>query len=215
MLIRGNLEEPDLTFDIRVPESPYTASVGEILTEKISQLKQNPTDLNNQVFALLITNGFMVSGSNASSSGSSLAKLGRGQTLSSLSSFFTNNLNNLAEQFVPGFAIDVNIDSYEIGAQDEYAASVVTQVELGISKQLLNDRLKISAEGALDVDGSGQSGNQTTLLGNFILEYSLTPSGQYLLRVYRKEHHDTLIGERSSKNGIGIMVKKSFDDRSN
>ena len=170
--------------------------------------------MNNQVFALLITNGFFFADVSSLYDGSSIGKYGTGQTLSSLSGLFTRNLNNLADKYVRGIEIDFNVDAYQADANSDFAASVITTVGLGISKQLFNDRLRISATGNLDVEGFRQSNSNTTLMGNFILEYALTPKGQYVLRVYRTDHHDTLIGEKSSKNGIGIVIKKSFDDRS-
>src|SRR5690606_481183 len=59
--MQGELLEPELSFDIRLPEGNYNVSSDIINSSraKLAQLRQQPSELNKQVFALLLLNRFI------------------------------------------------------------------------------------------------------------------------------------------------------------
>lgn len=213
MKLTGQLQSPEISFDLSLPGFP-AGSLEDMISAKLQNLKSQPSDMNNQVFGLLLFNSFIVPGGSSEGGGNSIVRAGTGQALSSVSSLFTQQLNNLADKYVKGVEVNFDLNSYQTDRRGDQSSSIVTSVGVGVSKQLLGDRLRIEATGNLDFeDSSTQSEKYTAIAGNFLLEYKLNETGQYLLRVYRRDYSDTLTGEKTAKNGIGIMFKKSFDDR--
>jgi hypothetical protein len=62
--------EPSITFDIVLPDG-NSVSLQVINTTKLNQLRQQPTELNKQVFALLLLNRFIGENPFASEAGGS------------------------------------------------------------------------------------------------------------------------------------------------
>jgi translocation and assembly module TamB len=59
--LAGQLMKPDISFDIRLPENNTYSSgnVNEIIEPRLAQLRQDPSELNKQVFAVLLFNRFV------------------------------------------------------------------------------------------------------------------------------------------------------------
>src|SRR5690606_16933610 len=62
MKLRGELMKPEISFDIRLPtEKTYAvgSTVGDLVQARLTELRNNPSDLNKQVFALILLNRFV------------------------------------------------------------------------------------------------------------------------------------------------------------
>ncbi|HKZ68075.1 MAG TPA: translocation/assembly module TamB domain-containing protein, partial [Chitinophagaceae bacterium] len=62
LTMEGELLKPEISFDIVLPESKQYAVSGEIITTartRLEQLRQEPGEMNKQVFSLLLLNRFM------------------------------------------------------------------------------------------------------------------------------------------------------------
>ncbi len=199
----GNLAAPVLAFDIEVPEAQGT-SYNSAVPRKLEELRSNPSELNKQVFGLLLINSFIVS-----SSSTNLGDLGENVVLSSVSKLFSNQLNSLAEKFVKGVEVNFDLSSYKSQYANDGAGGTVTEVGVGITKQLFNDRLSLTAGGSLEVGGEAGA---SQVAGDFLLTYELTSSGNYLLKVFRRSDFDVLNEENAIKTGIGISFRKVFDN---
>jgi hypothetical protein len=89
-----------------------------------------------------------------------------------------------------------------------------TELDVKVSKKLLNDRLIVEVQGSFDVDGtknnySSQSSQQ--MWGEFAVIYSLNPEGQYKLRAYHENAYDFFDGE-VAYSGIAFIFEKEFDN---
>lgn len=204
MNLEGTLSEPEITFDIRLPEAQASA-VANAVENKLAQLRESGNDLNKQVFGLLLFNSFI-----AEQSGStSLAQAGENIALSSVSNLVTNQLNRLANQYIKGVDLQVRLESYRTDTP-EGAASTVTDVGLDLSKQLFNDRLSIKVGGSVGVEGPSGQEEFTTLASEFLLEYKLTEDGRYRVRVFRRPDYDIIKASNTVRTGASILYKKSF-----
>jgi hypothetical protein len=133
--MKGELMKPSISFNIVLPEG--NNSVSEIINTtqaKLTQLRQQPDELNKQVFALLLLNRFIGENPFASESG--------GTTVSSLaresaSKILSQQLNNLAGDLISG--VELNFDL--VSSQDYTTGQLENKTDLnvGISKKLLND----------------------------------------------------------------------------
>jgi len=205
----GSLSNTEILLDIKIPDLESSSLVSPI-NSKLNELREDPNELNNQVFGLLIFNSFMLS----QNSTNNIGTLGSNLALSSISELVSNQLNQFAQSFIKGVDVNINVNSYDSQYVNNGAGGNVTEVGLQVSKQLFNDRLSVSATGNVDLEENDQEG-YSTVVGDFILEYRLTPDGRYRVRVFSKTDYDRLLNENNNKNGVSLFFKKSFDSKKN
>jgi hypothetical protein len=207
--MRGDLEQPIISFDIQIGDDQGDP-VTSVTAQALARLRDNPTDLNTQVFSLLLFNSFL----SQQSGGGNLADAGTSVYLSSVSSLLTNQLNRLANQLVKGVDIEVGVESYQSEYDLANTGNTITELQLGVSKQLFNDRLSVQVGGNVNVNSENsllvQGADFSAFSGNFVLEYKLTESGAYRLRVFRRDNYDVLNQTNIPQTGVGISFQKSF-----
>jgi hypothetical protein len=202
--LKGELAKPEITFDLEIPPTG-NAELDEALSRKLAQLRDQPNDLNMQVFGLIFFNSFIIEDKRPAS----LASTGENLVLSSVSNLISQQLNALAQRYLRGVELTVGLDSYraEMAGRD----ATVAEVDVQLSKRLFDDRLSIQVGGNLDVAGSRSSEEDlSNLAGDFLLEYQLTEDGRYRLRVFSRSHFDMLNQNNNYRTGIGLMYKKSY-----
>ncbi|MCB0589279.1 MAG: translocation/assembly module TamB, partial [Phaeodactylibacter sp.] len=204
MNLKGTLSKPEITFDIQLPD-PQGSAVAATVENKLAQLRQSSNELNKQVFGLLIFNSFIAE----KSSSATLAETGESIALSSVSSLVTNQLNRLANQYVKGVDLEIRLDSYR-AASESGGANTVTDIGLGLSKQLFNDRLSVKVGGTVGLGEESGVEEFTTLASEFMLEYKLTEDGRYRVRVFRRPDYDIIKTSNTVRTGVSILYKKSF-----
>ena len=206
MNMRGDLSAPDLTFDIEVPRAGGGA--GSAVELALAQLRQTPNDLYKQVFGLLVLGNFI--DPDPSGGGGSLAGAGADAAIGSVSSLVTNQLNDLADNYLKGVDLSVGLESYE----DQFASSGrTTTASVELSKSLLNDRLTISIGTETNVgDATRTAGGADTggFQSSFVLTYQLTENGHYLLRAFRRPDYDILSANGQFETGGGVTYQRKF-----
>ncbi len=208
--LKGTLENPNITLDIEVPEL-QSSNLVSAMDRKLKELRNNPNELNNQVFGLLIFDSFILS-DNASSG---FDNLGSNIALSSISNLVSSQLNRLASNVIKGVDINVNVNSYESGYINNGAGGNVTELGVQVSKQLFNERLSLSAGGNFDIAQGASSGGYSSFIGDFVLKYKLTDDGRYQIRVFSKADYDRLLNANTNRNGVSIFFNQSFDSKIN
>lgn len=209
--LQGTLDEPTIGLDIQVPNLQSSTLISSI-DRKLNKLRDDPNELNSQVFGLLIFDSFMLSNNAVSGFGS----LGNNIALSSISNLISSQLNKLASNVIKGVDVSVNVNSYDSKYANEGEGGIVTEVGLQVSKQLFNNRLSLSANGNVDLANGGDTSTPySSFIGDFVLEYKLTENGRYRLRVFSKTDYDRLLNENTNKNGTSLFFSKSFDSKIN
>ena len=210
--LSGDLEKPLAKFDITIPDTRSDAVAGSVIS-KLSQLRENEADMNKQVFGLLILNGFIAE--QQATGADLIADAGESALLGSVSSLVSNELNKLAKRYIKGVDLDFGFDSYS-NTSDE----LVTELEVGLSKQLLNDRLTVRLGGNFQFDNQDNfdlvSEQNATFSGDFILEYKLSPAGNYNLKFYQALSNEENVlspGANYSETGVSLLFSKSFNSQ--
>ncbi|MCW3073036.1 MAG: hypothetical protein JWP69_105 [Flaviaesturariibacter sp.] len=208
--LEGELMKPLLTFDIILPQDQNYAVSGDVITtvnNRLSQLRQEPSELNKQVFAILLLNRFV--GENpfqSNSSGFSAGSFAR----TSVSKLLTEQLNNLAGGLIEG--VDINFD---VASSDDYTTGnrrSRTDLNVGLSKRLLNDRLTVTVGSNFQLEGPQQSTQgSNNIAGNVAINYQLSKDGRYMLRFYRKNEYEGLVDGYVVETGLGFILTVDYN----
>lgn len=206
--MNGQLMKPDITFDIVIPEGNYNVAteVTDAAEAQLARLRQEPSELNKQVFALLLLNRFI--GQNPFSSeagGTSAESLAR----QSASKILSQQLNNLAADLISG--VEVNFD---LESTDDYTTGQLqnrTDLTVGVSKRLLNDRIKVSVGSNFGLEGPQQANEQTNnIAGDVSVDYQLTKDGRYLVRAYRKNQYEVALQGQVVETGVAFIITMDY-----
>lgn len=209
----GPLMQPVLAFEIILPEESSVRIDNEIAGQvemRLNQLKAEPSELNKQVFALLLLNRFVSENPFAGTGGAiNAGALAR----QSVSKILTEQLNNLAGNLIHG--IDL---SFDVVSTEDYTSGSLqnkTDLNIGLSKRLLNDRLNVSVgtnfalEGGRQTNQTGTAGNSTS--PNINVEYFLTQNGAYRIRAYRRNEYEGVVEGYVVETGVGFVMSVDYN----
>lgn len=193
--LSGKLMSPDIKYDIYLPDADEATRLmvnGAVTTSE---------EKSKQFISLLMTNRFSLS-----SSGGSNASPYTGAAGVNFSEMLSNQLSNWLSQIVNDLDVDVNYRSNRDMNSDE--------VQLALSYQFFNDKLTVS--GSLDM-ATNATTNATKeasdeIVGEFDIDYKLTPNGKFRLKTYNHANNELLYKDNSSyTQGLGFTYKEEFN----
>jgi hypothetical protein len=199
--IGGELLKPDITFKLDMPLEDRNAFGGNVYA-RLQDINSRESDLNKQVFALLILKRF-VADNPFETQGSGF----EGTARTSVSKILTEQLNRLSEN-VKGVELSFDVKSYEDYSTGEGEGQ--TELQLGLSKTLLNDRLVVKLAGNVDIEGENTNREVTDYIGDLALEYLLTDDGRFRITGFRNSNYDMIDGELI-ETGAGLIYIKDYN----
>ena len=207
--LTGELMKPVVDFDIVLPEGNYGIS-NEIITTvdaRLNMIRQEEGEINKQVFSLLLLNRFV--GENpfeSSGAGFSFGTYAR----QSVSRLLTEQLNQLAGGLING--VDLNFD---VVSTEDYTTGnrrSRTDLEVGLSKRLLNDRLKVTVGSNFQLQGAQNSNQQSNnIAGNVAVDYQLSKDGRYMLRFYRQNEYQGIVDGYIIETGLSFLLSVDYN----
>ncbi|MGK4568636.1 translocation/assembly module TamB domain-containing protein [Flavobacterium sp. 3HN19-14] len=207
--MNGELLKPEISFDIVLPEGNNSVST-EIINStqtKLAQLRTEPSELNKQVFALLLLNRFIGENPFASEAGGTDANSLARQSVSKI---LSQQLNNLAGDLINGVELNFDLEStddFTTGTKENR-----TDLNVSVSKKLLNDRLKVTVGNNFALEGPQQSNQETNnIAGDVSVDYQLTKDGRYLVRAYRKNQYQVAIQGQVVETGVAFIITISYN----
>lgn len=206
--LEGELMKPVITFDITTDESnvSVSSSVLDNTEAKLAQLRTEESEMNKQVFALLLLNRFVGENPFESSTGISAGTMAR----QSVSKILSQQLNNLTSDLIAGVDLNFDLESSEDYSMGERNTRTDLNVEL--SKRLLDDRLKVSVGSNFGIEGDARQNEETTnIAGDVTLDYSLSRDGRYMLRAYRKDEYQVALQGQIIETGVGFIITLDYD----
>ncbi len=208
--MQGELIKPQLTFDIQLPTDKNYNVSNDVITNvdtRLTQLRQEPSELNKQVFALLLLGRFV--GENpfqSSGDGFNAGAFAR----QSVSKLLTEQLNNLTQNLIQG--VDL---SFDVASADDYTTGERrnrTDLNVGLSKQLLSNRLTVTVGSNFELEGPQQTGQKgNNIAGNLAVNYQLSQDGRYMLRAYRKNEYFGVVDGYIIETGLRFIVTLDYD----
>ncbi|GAB2975625.1 hypothetical protein GCM10027049_07810 [Mucilaginibacter puniceus] len=208
LMLKNELMKPDITFNIVLPDSNYTVSPDVISTvnARLSQIRQVPNEMNKQVLGVLVLGHFIGDNPLQSQAGSTGVS---GAIRNSVSSLLSDQLNKLAGDLIGGVAL-----SFDLTSGADYATGVQqnrTDLNVGLSKQFLNDRLTVTVGNNFNLEGQNQPGQKASnIAGNLSVNYKLTADGRYMIRAYRRNEYVVVQGQ-VIETGLGFSVTYEYN----
>ena len=206
--LQNQLMKPDISFNIILPDSTYNVTSDVITTvdAKLDQLRQDPSELNKQVFAVLLLNHFV--GENPFQSAAGGEGL-QGTVRNSVSSLLSDQLNNLAGNLIAG--VDVNFALQSGADYSTGTATNRTDLNVGLSKRFMNDRLTVSVGNNFNLEGQQANEKASNIAGDVSVNYKLTPDGRYMIRAYRRDQFIVIQGE-VIETGVGFSLTVEYNN---
>ncbi len=171
-------------------------------------VNRDESELNKQVLALLALNRFIANNpfQSLAGGGGGVSTLAR----SSVSRLLTEQLNNLTSDLIQG--VDLN---FGVNSSEDYSTGSMqqkTDLEVGLSKKLLNDRLTVSVGSSFALEGPQAPGEKSTnIAGNVNVEYALSADGRYRLRAYRRNQNDMIVQGQIVETGLGFTLVVDYN----
>ena len=206
--LKNNLLKPNISFDIVLPDSSYSVGpeVVSTINARLDQVRQDTNEMNKQVLGVLILGHFIGDNPLQSQGGATTVN---GEIRNSVSSLLSDQLNRLAGNLIGGVQLNFNLTSGE-----DYSTGVAqnrTDLNVGLSKQFLNDRVSVTVGNNFNLEGQNQPGQKTTdIAGSVSVSYKLTKDGRYLVRVYRRDEFIVIEGE-VVETGVGFTITYEFN----
>nr|WP_293836876.1 translocation/assembly module TamB domain-containing protein [uncultured Arsenicibacter sp.] len=209
--LNGDLLQPGITYDIDVKEYPASAESRQAVTAFETKLQSNEQELTRQVSSLLLFNQLMPEGSGFFDSQNNTAGL-----FNSVSELLSNQISRLASNLNENLDIGVSFGGFTSNAQNE---SLINNLQLRFSYRFLNDRFRISRDGGFTY-GQNQYGqvqtNTASLLGEWTLEYWITPDGRMRAKMYNRNQQSMMpqgtgASTITTGGGISFLYTRTFN----
>ncbi len=202
--LSGSLLQPNVAFDIKMQSG--NGSFSSRANQEIDRIKLDESELNKQVFGLLILNNFIPGNVNFGTVG--------GGVNTSVSEFIFNQLSYWASQNKLDLGVNLNYNAYTADGTVNSEEGNVKRREfiVGLQKSFLNGRLTIDAGGNIDVSNASATNNSNRVAADVNVQYKITSDGRYTLNAYNKSQYDVILDNNRSKRGISFSYNKEFDD---
>ncbi len=221
LTISENLAAPKLSFDIRLPEAESGAAessvLGTSIENKLKSLRQDPSQINKQVFALLVLNRFLPENTSDFFSGSDNGGLNtqaENIARSSVSKLISDQLGRLASGVLKGFDVDFNLLSQAGSANTGGTTNGSrTDLNVGLSRSFLAGRVTVSVgkNFILDNSASAATPSQNQVFDNVSANYNVTRDGRYVLRAYRRNDYQAVLDGYIIETGIGFIITMDYN----
>ncbi|GAB3532745.1 hypothetical protein GCM10027443_17000 [Pontibacter brevis] len=204
--VEGEILTPEISFNIELPEE-QRGRAGTQVVSSLERLRQDESELNKQVFALLVLGRFLAPDP-LESSGGGLAASARG----SLSGVLTDQLSQLTERYAGGLGLELGVNSYEDYSSG--SAQGRTDLNVALRQQFLDDRLTVRVGSDIGLEGQGQANRSMSGFGGDIsVEYSITEDGRLRVRGFqRNQYEGVLEGGDVRATGVSLIYQRDYNN---
>lgn len=194
LTLEGMLQNPQISFDIELPGSNAE------IERQVKSLIDTEDMMTRQIVYLLVLNKFYTPEYSSN-------EYRTGDFSAVASSAISTQLSNILNTITDKVQIGTNIRT----SQDKISEDN-TEVEMLLSSQLLDNRLIFNGNFGYRNSHALQ---KNVFVGEFDLEYKLTPSGEIRLKAYNHANDMYQSYKQSlTTQGVGIMFKKDFTNLS-
>jgi hypothetical protein len=206
LMMKETLASPQISFGLSIPPEFQNAFAGS-LSARIAQINQNESELNKQVFSLLIIGNFLPENPlDAMAGGGDLSTTAR----SSASQILTQQLNRLSDQFIRGVDINFDVESFvDYSSPDETGR---TKLQVEVSRDFFDERVRVTVGSNIELeDREGRENKPGDIAGDFSIEYLITPEGNLILKGFRTKIYDDIFEDQIFETGISLIFSRSYN----
>lgn len=205
--LKNQLMSPAISFDIILPDSNYTVTPNtvQIINTRLDQIRSDPNEMNKQVLGVLVLGHFIGDNPLESRGGSTTAE---GLVRNTVSDLLSDQLNRLAGSLISG--VDLNFD---LESGEDYSTGQAqnrTDLNIGLSKRFLNDRLTVTVGNNFNLEGANSGEKTSNIAGDISANYKLSKDGRYTLRAYRRDEYIVLQGQ-VIETGVGFTLTMDYN----
>ena len=193
MNITGNMQRPDIAFDIELPQSDE-----EVRRQVRARI--NSSDAMSQQFAMLLTIGRFM---NPETNVTTILDRPGSEAAAVASSSISGQLNQWLSQMTNAVNVGVN---YRPGNN---SGTTGQEFDFMFTTELLDRRLIFN--GNVGFRDYMVAGNPNRFVGDFDLEYKLNATGTWRAKAYSRTNDFTQLHSSTTTQGMGIMFTKRFD----
>lgn len=185
--ISGSMQQLDVGFDLAAPED---------LTLQNQLASLTPEQRQNQAMSLLIYNTYTGPGTSA--------KVNTGNPLNS---FIAKELNQWAQNSLPGVDLSFGVDSYDDPAAGP--GGTRTDYSYKLSKKFFDNRVRVAVGGKVTTGDPNQNAAEN-LIDDISLEYQLTRRDNMYLKAFRETNFESILEGDVTETGVGFGVRKKI-----
>lgn len=185
------LTDPAVTFDVRVPASdPETQTI-------IANALNTPETVDMQFLYLLLFKSFMAENSAAAQN------IGASVSYNTGLEFLANQLSNW-----------LSADDYNIVIRYRPRSDLTSdEVDFGLSKSLINNRLFVEVEGNYLIDNKqAVNSSMSNFMGEAYITYLIDRAGALKLRAFTQTIDRFDENQGMQETGIGVYFKEDFNN---
>ncbi len=186
------LSSPSISFDVQVPDTDTeTQSI-------IATALNTPESVDLQFLYLLIFNNFV-----SETSAAGTANVGSSASAASGLEFLSNQLSNL-----------LSVNDYNLVIRYRPKTEMTSdEVDFGLSKSLINNRLYVELEGNYLIDNKQAVDNSmSNFMGEAYITYLVDRSGALRLKAFTQTIDRFDENQGLQETGVGISYKEDFDN---
>jgi len=207
----GELESPAVTYDLEIKEYPASSDFRQAVTAFAARLDANEQELTRQVSSVLLFNQLLPEGSGLFDQ----TNVNNG-LYNSVSELISNQISRIASNLDKNLDVGVSFGGFSGSNTNE---SLLNNLQLRFSYRFLNDRFRISRDGGFTY-GQNQLGQAQTsaasLLGEWTLEYWVTPDGRFRAKMYNRNQQSALNQGAlnptlTTGGGLSLLYTRTFN----
>ncbi len=194
--IAGPLTNPEISFDIKTPRASST--VQAVLSNRLRETEA----MNQQVFSLLAFNSFTPQSNFLAGTSGGINEW----------DIIANQAAAYLNRFTGGYEVSLSYQQNSFNNQDANTAGTDnSELEVGVSKDFLDERLTISSSVGVPLNSS-----QGNVAGDFEITYSLTEDGRLRAKAFNRavdnDFNISLGRQQLYQQGVGLSYQVDFNN---
>lgn len=212
LMLKGKLLQPIIDFDLSFPS--LTGEVQSFTDSKLRVLRQDPNELNKQVFGLIVAGQFLPA---------DFAFQGTEVLYNTVSEFVSNQLSLLITQLfselieegdvLSGIDFDIAYFQYQkVNLSEGEDLNKGDELKVRLTQNYFDDRLTVLLGGNLELNNNFNPATSASgaFLGNdLVIEYAINKDRSLKVKVYQRLQPD--FSGRRLQVGTGLSFRKEFD----
>jgi TamB, inner membrane protein subunit of TAM complex len=199
--LKNSLLNPTISYDVKLRDYPQVGKFNTDVTAFENRLKTDDQSLSNQVTSILLL-GQMISQTNSTAYGAN-------NILSNIVEFASNQVSNAFSQIDPNLIVNVTLNP----GNSTQSLINVSNLQVGVT-YTINDRFRITRSGGFT--NAANQANAQSLLGDWALEWLITPDGNMRLKTYNRNVQTSLTqGSTNTQtytaSGVSFVYSKNFN----